>query len=108
MPVNCRDAHLRLVTGDAPQWGITHFPLLNLYLRFRVTSNNQPKIGCKRQWVRRHNWRRHFRPVSLKNRLLIWRMTMASTKNVQMKRGAIRRLEDPPVAQSLFGEVRWA
>ena len=33
---------------------------------------------------------------------------MTSTKNVQMKRAAIRRLEDPPVAQSLFGEVRWA
>jgi thiosulfate dehydrogenase [quinone] large subunit len=33
---------------------------------------------------------------------------MESTKDLRTKRGTIRRLEDPPVAQALFGEVRWA
>lgn len=33
---------------------------------------------------------------------------MALMKSTKLQEGKIQRLEDPPVAQALFGEVRWA
>ena len=33
---------------------------------------------------------------------------MSSANDIRTRKRTIRRLEDPPVAQALFGDVRWA